>query len=185
MIAKVHIRGYRKLKELILNPHREMNIIVGANEAGKSTLLEAITMALTGKFEGISASEAVNPYWFNMELVDTFFNALSNTEAGDPLPAIPEFRIDIHLEVPDGESQKMRGIHNMLKEDSVGLCVHAYPDPDYSEEIEQYFREENCPHILPVEYYRLDWRDFADQVLYRRPKELGVAVIDTRTIRSD
>ncbi|MGQ4568304.1 ATP-dependent nuclease [Dermabacteraceae bacterium P9123] len=79
----------------------------------------------------------------------------------------------------------MRGIQNMLKEDSVGLSVHAYPDPDYSEEIEQYFREENCPRILPVEYYRLDWRDFADQVVYRRPKELGVAVIDTRTVRSD
>ncbi|VHO01578.1 ATP-dependent nuclease [Lawsonella clevelandensis] len=185
MITKVHIRGYRKFKELILNPHHEMNIIVGANEAGKSTLLEAVTMVLTGKFEGVTASEALNPYWFNMELVDAFFNALSNMKVDEPLPAIPEFRIDIHLEIPDGESQKMRGIHNMLKEDSVGLSVHAYPDPDYSEEIEQYFREDNCPHILPVEYYRLDWRDFADQVVYRRPKELGVAVIDTRTIRSD
>ena len=167
MITKVHIRGYRKFKELVLNPHHEMNIIVGANEAGKSTLLEAVTMVLTGKFEGVTASEALNPYWFNMELVDAFFNALSNMKADEPLPAIPKFRIDIHLEVPDGESQKMRGIHNMLKEDSVGLSVHAYPDPDYSEEIEQYFR------------------DFADQVVCRRPKELGVAVIDTRTIRSD
>ncbi len=185
MITKVHIRGYRKFKELYLKPHNEMNIIVGANEAGKSTLLEAITMALTGKFEGVAASDALNPYWFNTEIVDTFFMALSDTKAGDPLPAIPEFRIDIHLEVADGESQKMRGIHNMLKEDSVGLSVHAYPDPDYSEEIEQYFREENCPKILPVEYYRLDWRDFSDQVVYRRPKELGVAVIDTRTIRSN
>lgn len=185
MITKIHIRGYRKFKELNLTPHHEMNIIVGANEAGKSTLLEAVTMALTGKFEGVTASEALNPYWFNTELVDTFFNALSNMNAKDSLPAIPEFRIDIHLKVPDGELQKMRGIHNMLKKDSVGLSVHAYPDPDFSEEIEQYFREKDCPHILPVEYYRLDWRDFADQVVYRRPKELGVAVIDTRTIRSD
>ncbi|AIG63449.1 hypothetical protein CATYP_00640 [Corynebacterium atypicum] len=185
MITKVHIRGYRKLKEITLNPHHEMNIIVGANQAGKSTILEAITMALTGKFEGVAASEMLNPYWFNMELVDTFFNALSITKARNPLPPIPEFRIDIHIEVPDGESQKMRGIHNMLKVDSVGLSIHAYPDLDYSKEIEQYFREANCPHILPVEYYRLDWRDFADQVVYRRPKELGVAVIDTRTIRSD
>ena len=137
MITKVHIRGYRKFKELVLKPNHKMNIIVGANEAGKSTLLEAITMALTGKFEGVTASEALNPYWFNMELVDVFFNALSSTKADEPLPAIPEFRIDIHLKVSDGESQKMRGIHNMLKEDSVGLSVHAYPDPDYSEEIER------------------------------------------------
>ncbi|MGQ4568305.1 ATP-binding protein [Dermabacteraceae bacterium P9123] len=70
MITKVHIRGYRKFKELVLKPHHEINIIVGANEAGKSTLLEAVTMVLTGKFEGVAASEALNPYWFNMELVD-------------------------------------------------------------------------------------------------------------------
>jgi hypothetical protein len=35
-----------------------------------------------------------------------------------------------------------------------------------------------------VEYYRVDWRTFADKILFARPKELTTAVIDSRTIRS-
>src|SRR5207253_2051106 len=38
--------------------------------------------------------------------------------------------------------------------------------------------------LLPVEYYVVEWRDFADQPLIRRPKELATSMIDSRTIRS-
>lgn len=183
MITKVHIKGYRKFKDFVFDPNPEMNILVGGNEAGKSTLLEAIAMALTGKYEGFNAAESLNPYWFNTDLVGEFFDAISHR--GSRLSDYPELRIDLYVDAPDGEPQKMRGINNMLKEDSVGLSIHAYPDPDYKEELEQYFTADDCPHVLPIEYYRLDWRDFAGQLVYRRPKDFGVAVIDTRTIRSD
>lgn len=183
MITKVHIRGYRKFKNISFEPNPEMNILVGGNEAGKSTLLEAIAMALTGKFEGFNAAESLNPYWFNTELVNDFFEAVA--AKCTPLPAPPEFRIDLYLQAPDGELQKMRGINNMLKEDSVGLSIHAHPDADYKEELEHYFSADDCPRVLPIEYYRLDWYDFAGQPVFRRPKDFGVAVIDTRTIRSD
>lgn len=183
MITKVHIRGYRKFKDVIFEPNEEINIIVGGNEAGKSTLLEAMVMASTGKFEGYNAADCLNPYWFNTELVDEFFAAIDDKNT--PLPNYPEFRIDLHVDAPDGELQKMRGINNLLREDSVGLSIHAHPDPDYKEELEQYFSADKCPRVLPIEYYRMDWHDFAGQPVYRRPKDFGVAVIDTRTIRSD
>lgn len=185
MITKVHIKGYRKFKELIFQPNKDINIIVGMNESGKTTLLEAITMALTGRHEGYRATEAFNPYWFNNELVDKYFASLRTGRKANPLKDLPEFRIDVHLETERGERQKMRGIHNMLGEDSVGLSIHAYPDPEYCEELAQYLKDSDCPKVLPIEYYRLDWRDFANQPVYRQPKGLGVAVIDTRTIRSD
>src|SRR5258706_7127424 len=40
------------------------------------------------------------------------------------------------------------------------------------------------PVVLPVEFYKVDWRDFSDRVLTARPKELAVSFIDSRTIRS-
>lgn len=52
MITKIHIRGFRCFKELVFKPAEKMNIIVGGNEAGKSTILEAISMALTGRVNG-------------------------------------------------------------------------------------------------------------------------------------
>ena len=52
-IKKIHIENFKKFKgpfDLELN--EDLNIIVGNNEAGKSTVIEAIFLALTGMFRG-------------------------------------------------------------------------------------------------------------------------------------
>lgn len=77
MITKIHIQGYRKLKEFLFEPNNGMNIIVGGNDAGKSTLLEAISLCLTGRINGQRVSDVLNPYWFNTELVAEFLRRLS------------------------------------------------------------------------------------------------------------
>jgi recombinational DNA repair ATPase RecF len=72
LITKINIHGYRKFKDFTLKPSKTLNLVVGANEAGKSTLLEAIALGLTGRINGRTASEDLNPYWFNAELVAEF-----------------------------------------------------------------------------------------------------------------
>ncbi len=160
-----------------------MNVIVGSNEAGKSTLLEAINMALTGRLNGSKVSDALNPYWFNTDILDEFFDG-QNSASSEPNKK-PEFRIDLYLDVTQGELQKLRGINNLDSEDSVGLSIWAHPDPEYVEELEQYFEQEDCPRILPIEYYQVEWLDFSGAQVFRKPKNLGLALIDSRTIRSD
>ena len=49
MIERIIIKGYRCFAKLDLAPNPGMNIIVGDNESGKSTLLEAVSLGLTGK----------------------------------------------------------------------------------------------------------------------------------------
>lgn len=87
MIERVRILGYRKFRELNFEPHQRLNILVGDNDAGKSTLLEAITLALTGRVSGRLASDEVNPFWFNAAIVKEFFAARSAGETSAP-PAI-------------------------------------------------------------------------------------------------
>lgn len=182
MITKVHIRGFRCFKELVFEPDEKMNIIVGGNEAGKSTILEAISMTLTGRVNGGRwAGDLLNPYWFNKDVVAAFFDDIE--EGKKPKP--PEFRIDVYLDVERGDAEKMRGIHNMAKQDSVGVTLHACPDTEYAQEFEAYLAAEECPRVLPVEYYRLEWHDFAHTPLHRKPKDLNIAVIDSQTIRSE
>lgn len=181
MITKIHIRGYRCFEELIYEPNATMNIIAGGNEAGKSTLLEAISAALTGRIGGRWVGEELSPYWFNKSMVAQFFDDLA--AGANPKP--PEFQIDLHLDVERGDLEKMRGINNMAKEHSVGLSLHAYPDEDYTQELHDYLQAEDCPRVMPVEYYRLDWRDFQSSTIRRKPKDLNVAAIDSKTIRSE
>ena len=57
VIERVIISGYRCFQRLDFAPNPATNLLVGANEAGKSTVLEAIALALTGRINGRWAGE--------------------------------------------------------------------------------------------------------------------------------
>jgi putative ATP-dependent endonuclease of OLD family len=180
MIERIVIKGYRLFRDLDLQPNVGMNIIVGDNESGKSTLLEAIAMALTGRVNGKWAQEELNPYWFNQNMVDEYFASLTTDT---PLPK-PEILIELYLTNNDDTLQLMRGVHNSRVDGVPGVRIRIAPSGDFAVEFAEYLASEERPNILPVEYYEVEWRDFSDAALKRRPKGLGVSVIDSRTIRS-
>lgn len=178
MIERIVIQGYRRFDRLDVVPSAGLNIIVGDNEAGKSTLLEAVGLALTGRVNGRWAVEELNPYWFHRPYVEAYFASYGTDEATGP----PELLVELYFRNVD-PLQRLRGVHNLFGTDCPGVRVHVSPSPEYSEEFSDYMAS-GPPAVVPVEYYRIDWRDFADQWLTRRPKELATAYIDARTIRS-
>lgn len=178
MINRIIIKGYRRFDKLDVSPNSGMNLIVGDNESGKSTLLEAIALALTGKANGRWAREELNPFWFNRDAVAQFFAKYGTAEQ----VALPEILIELHLADLD-ELQRLRGVHNSLQADCPGVLMRIAPADQYKEEFGAYLRD-NPPAILPVEFYDVEWRDFDDKLLSQRPKELATSFIDSRTIRS-
>lgn len=55
-------------------------------------------------------------------------------------------------------------------------------NPEYATELEEWATSPTS--LLPVEYYRCDWRSFADKELTTRPKVLATAVINSHTVRT-
>jgi putative ATP-dependent endonuclease of OLD family len=180
MIERIVVRGFRLYEKLDLMPNEGMNIIVGDNESGKSTLMEALALALTGRANGRWARDELNPYWFHQPAVKAFFDSVVTGAPSDK----PEILIELYFPKLDSNLQAMRGVHNSLHEDCPGISLKISPATDYALEYEAYLGEADCPAIIPVEFYGIEWRDFADNVLARRPKALGVSAIDSRTIRS-
>ena len=180
MIERIIIRGYRLFQDFELEPDKGLNIIVGGNEAGKSTLLEAISIGLTGRANGRWAEEELNPYWFNQRVVADFFAEL---KIGN-YPRPPEILIELYLDGENPDTHILRGVHNTRVEDAAGVQVHIKPSVDYAKEFDDYLNDPARPDIIPVEYYDLEWQNFAGATLHRRPKHLGVSFIDSRTIRS-
>jgi putative ATP-dependent endonuclease of the OLD family len=178
MIDRIIIRGYRRFNNLDLSPNPGMNIIVGDNESGKSTLLEAISLALTGKVNGRWAREELNPFWFNRAKVAEFFSKYGTSEQ---VP-LPEVLIELYLADRD-EFQRLRGVHNSQRADYPGVVMRISPADEYALEFQAYLQDAP-PAVLPVEFYDVEWKDFADKVLNQRPKELATSFIDSRTIRS-
>jgi putative ATP-dependent endonuclease of OLD family len=179
MINRIVIEGYRLFAKLDLEPEHGMNIVVGDNESGKSTLLEAIALALTGKINGRWASEELNPFWFHRPAVLEYFEHYGTQEALPP----PRLLVEIYLSNGNDALQHLRGVHNSLHLDCPGVALAVVPSAEYQAELKEYM-DSNPPTILPVEFYEVDWRDFADNRLSRRPRELATSYIDSRTVRS-
>ena len=179
MIKKITVNNYRILRSVAFCPNPRMNIVVGDNESGKSTLFEAMILALTGRINGRSAHEELNPFWFNQDAVEEY---LEKRRANEPA-AFPEINIEIFFEDRD-ELARLSGRNNSETVLAPGLTMRVVPDPDYREVLDEYFGEQDA-QLVPVEYYRIEWVPFSDEnPLFSKPKEVSVAVIDSRTIRS-
>lgn len=179
MITKVKIQGYCKYKDLTFRPNPRLNLIVGSNESGKSTLMEAIALALTGRINGRTAAEELNPYWFNIELVEGFVRS----RAAGKLVPWPEICIELFFENCDDLQQLCGAINTDVPTNACpGTTMRVFPDPEYADELEEWAKRSS--NLLPVEYYKIDWRSFADTVITSRPKHLATAIIDSRTVRS-
>jgi energy-coupling factor transporter ATP-binding protein EcfA2 len=179
MIEKLKIVGYRKFKNVTIELNPGLNIFVGDNESGKSTLLEAVLLVLTGYVNSRTAIEDLNPFWFNQEIVNEFF---AERKKGNPV-ALPTILIEVFLSDLDS-LQKLRGAHNSDSptRECPGIRLEVKPNQDYGTEIEKHIASGST--LLPVEFYVIEWRSFADANIERRPREVSVAMIDSRTIRS-
>nr|WP_159620302.1 TOPRIM nucleotidyl transferase/hydrolase domain-containing protein [Arthrobacter zhaoguopingii] len=180
MIARVRIRGYRKFKTLDFRPHPMGNVIVGNNQAGKSTLLEAIGMAVTGRVNGRTVSEELNPYWFHAQTVAEYLAARARGEGPPP----PEIFIEVTLR-DRSEFAPLIGADDLEKpsDHAPGVRLRIRLNPEYRDEFDAYVAQEGTK-LLPTEYFSTDWRSFQGNHLTQRPRALAVAVIDSRTVRS-
>ena len=70
-IKIINFKCYKGTFELDLN--QGLNILVGDNEAGKSTILEAINLSLTGMLNGKSIWNELSQYLFNRDVVSYNF----------------------------------------------------------------------------------------------------------------
>lgn len=186
MIERIIIENFRKFGRLEIEPRAGLNILVGDNDAGKSTVLEAINLALTGRINGRWAADEKNPFWFNQPAVDEFFTRYGTV---DKVPA-PEILIELYLSTDstDPDLHRMRGVHNSrsergVKTDCPGVRLQIMPSDEYKAEFAEYMQDPPAG-ILPTEYYDCRWTDFDGKPLSRRPKALGSAFIDSRTLRS-
>lgn len=129
MIKKLVLRNYRVFREFQLDLHPDMNILVGDNDAGKSTLLEAINLALTGRLGRYQLAQDISPYLFNAYAVREYIDGL---KAGTNPPP-PELVVELYLK-DTAECAHLRGTNNLLGEDTPGVKVKVSFDEEFSDE---------------------------------------------------
>jgi putative ATP-dependent endonuclease of the OLD family len=145
-----------------------LNILVGNNEAGKSTILEAIHLTLSGLYNGRYLRNELSEYLFNKFLLRQFRR--------DPtIP--PEITIELFF---TGESLAMfEGDNNSERSKNCGMQLKIKLDEKDREAFNDYISVPDENISLPIEYYELTWTTFAREVITTKNLPFKAALIDS------
>lgn len=179
MIRRVAIRNYRLFREFDIELSPGMNILVGRNDTGKSTLIEAITLALTGRLRGRAFEQELSPHMINRDATREYVAAL---KSGDNLPTPPPIVIELYLDDTDA-AEILRGTNNLRGENACGLRLQARLSPDFTEEYESFVSRPDCVRLVPTEYYSAEMLGFSGNRISSRSVPVDARVIDPSTIR--
>lgn len=179
-VKRVKVSGFKTLRAFDMELLEHMNVIVGDNESGKTTVVEAMNLALSCRISGRSILYDLNPYYFNADMVADYFEAIR--DGGNPAP--PRILIEAYLDDGDtGELARLQGTNNTRGEDCPGLYLVVDVNEDLMDEFQSYVDDQNNAELVPVEYYSVAWRSFADNPVVARGLPFRATVIDTNVAR--
>jgi len=174
-IVKIHIENFKIFKgsfKFTLN--KGINILVGDNESGKSTIIEAIHLALTGLHNGKYFKNELSQYVFNNEVIAQYIQGLEQNNIAQPLPKI---LIEVFIE---GENTaEFEGDGNSEKRKASGFSFKVEFDENYQNEYEELVKIGGIK-TLPIEYYNVSWSSFSrDENITSRTIPIKSALIDS------
>lgn len=176
-IERVVVRNYRALRNADVSFGSGTNIIVGDNEAGKSTLLEAINLALKGQINRRAIAYELHPYLLNAAVQAEF---VESHRLGKPVPP-PEICVELYL-ADTKEVAALAGTNNSLKLDVPGISLKLKLDEGLKAEYERYVADPSHITGVPIEYYTVEWLSFANDHLSIAKIPLKTALIDPASI---
>lgn len=145
-VKKLYIDGLKRFEKFEIDFNERLSILVGENEAGKSTILEAIRIVLNQQYW--NADKSVLQDLFNLENIRAFQNNPS-------VATLPKIMIEIDLELDNtpqfidfyGEAH----INGNRGEEKYGIRFECKFDEEFYEELVDSINDGK----IPFEYYNL------------------------------
>lgn len=146
-IDKIKIVNFKSFEgEFELKLNKDLNIIVGDNEAGKSTILEAINLVLSGLVGGKYIKNELSQYFFNNNVVSRYLTEIADNGTAE----LPYILIEAYLEGSD--LARLEGDDNTDDTKAKGVYLRIAFDDRYQSEYEELIKKGTIS-TLPLEYY--------------------------------
>lgn len=171
-IKKIYLENFKKFQKYTLKPNKKVNILVGDNESGKSSIIEAIDLVASGnirRVESIGLDKLLNVDSIKM------FN-----EGERVFEKLPILKVEIYLN--DGHEFSMNGENNTDGIACDGIRLICEPNEDYRSEIKAAL-EENLQYF-PYEYYSIRFSTFSDEGYSGYKKKLRSLLINSSNMSS-
>lgn len=174
MIKRVKIENFKCIKgSFTLDLKKGINILVGNNEAGKSTILEAIHLALSGIFRGRTIKGSLTQYLFNYDIVREYIENVNKGKISEPPYILIELYLDEVIPILEGDKFSEKNTEGKTS----GIALKIALDEKYNEEYESLIKSGNL-ESLPIEYYDVEWYSFARKALTSRSIPIKSSFID-------
>lgn len=174
MIGKIKIENFKCINgSFELDFKKGINILVGNNEAGKSTILEAVHLVLSGIFRGKPIRGNLTQYLFNYEVVNQYLIEVNKGNS----PEAPHILIELYINgsFPELEGDKFSDSSATGKTSGIALKIAL--DEKYYEEYESLVKSGDLMS-LPIEYYDVEWYSFARKAITSRSIPIKSSFID-------
>lgn len=173
-IKKIKIRGFKKFKKIDVEFNKKINIIVGDNESGKSTLLEVIDVVLLQKYRNYD--KYIIKELLNRDLISEF-------EENPCVENLPQITINMELELENTPANGLFYGENHDFEKNKKLFGIRFIC-----EIPQEFIPDLISIIsngkIPYEYYQMSWNTFQGDSYNILRKPLNFLLIDNESTDS-
>lgn len=167
-IEKLVVKNFKKFRNRLFDFNSDVNIVVGDNASGKSSVLEAIDIALNNTYRGQSLAANLSIDLFNNTCIDEF---VASDKTQDKLP---EILIEAYLvECPDH-----KGKINSLGEHRDGLFVRIGFDPDLGTAYADFLKENLDLKTIPIEFYKVEWFNFGWKNQNKFSKQIRCLFVD-------
>jgi len=173
-IKRLVLKNFRRFRKLELDFDPELNILVGGNEAGKSSVLQALDIVLSASRSKVEALGLA--VLFNTDCIADFL-------AGDRKVAkLPELVIELYL---DGIADRhdLDGKNNIQRTGHVGIKLECKPVDEYTKDIQAILADKH--ESFPFEYYSIRFLTFTDEPIAPHKKPLTHILIDSSQINNE
>jgi putative ATP-dependent endonuclease of OLD family len=172
-ITKVVLRNFKRFDKLDLPLKAGLNVLLGDNEAGKSSVLLAIDLALSAsrsKIESLGVEALLNA-----AAVDRF-KASSRLVAN-----LPKVLVEIFL--TEGSEPSLNGKNNVDGKECDGIKLEIAVPRELEAEVADLLRDGDAP--FPFEYYAPRFATFAEDSQFAFKKHVRHLLLDSSRVDSD
>ena len=173
-IKEVRLKNFKSFYgEFKISFNSGVNILVGDNGVGKSTILEAIHLALSGYYYGSYIKHLITPYFWNQQVLLEYFENVRASKSEQP----PIVAIELWFD----EYPEFTGNYNSeSNEREAGISFQLRLNNDFQSEFDEYiYANAKDSNILPVEYFQVEWRSFSRKDITARNIDLKSVFIDS------
>lgn len=176
-ISELIITGFKKFQEFSIKFNKDVNVLIGENEEGKSTILEAIDVVLNQK------------YFLNQnQIFDQLFN-VENVEIYKSRPCVenlPRIEIELYLHSEDKHIDEayFNGGHCSKGEILTGIKFTYSFDESYRQMFEDRYSGDD-EIFIPTEFYIATWKTFAGHKYLSKQCPLKNILIDSSIRRNN